>query len=378
MANLTIKFLDSVQPPVEGQDEYRDDVLRNFVLRVSKGGAKTFVVLVGKSRRKHTLGRYPVISLAQAREMARQALARDALGTLAHTAVTFKDALDIYVVKQLAVKNRPAVAREWEVILRNKWGRILGGYALSKITVVDVTQILDKLVATPQAANKALVVLKMFFNWCVARGYLPTSPVAVLEAPAPMSKRERVLSEDELRSLVQHLLAPTSDRLTKDFKTIVLLLLLTGQRRNEIGHLRKAWIRDECIVYPSSFTKNKREHVLPLAGRAKGILDAEKHPGEYLFGKRWNYWNKPKARMDEASGIRGWTLHDLRRTCATGMAQLGVQPHIIERILNHAGGEISGVSAIYNRSTYMPEMQKALVGWEERICSLVGAEAANL
>jgi integrase len=203
-------------------------------------------------------------------------------------------------------------------------------------------------------------------NWCKERGYITNSPIDVLSMPAPILSRDRVLSEGELKKFLAYFNSEPS----KDFHVIVTLLLLRGQRRNEIGHLCKSWVGKEAITFPASFTKNKREHVLPLGALAKEVLKIPTHEGDFVFGREWNYWNKPKRWLDEGCGVSGWVLHDLRRTCATGMADLGVQPHIIERVLNHASGIVSGVSATYNRATYQKEMLEALTKWEDYIVKL--------
>ena len=138
------------------------------------------------------------------------------------------------------------------------------------------------------------------------------------------------------------------------------LLLLTGQRRNEIADLRWAEIEDGAIVLPKERTKNSREHVVPLSPQALAVLDeqAERVGRERVFGDGeggFSGFSKARERLDEASGVAGWTLHDLRRTAATRMADLGVQPHVVESILNHISGHKAGVSGIYNGAAYAAE-----------------------
>jgi integrase len=160
------------------------------------------------------------------------------------------------------------------------------------------------------------------------------------------------------------------------FGTIVRLLLLTGCRRSEIGAMEWAWINDDSITVPGEHTKNGREHTLPITTQIQSILDGISATDKYLFPARGNTGNpfsgygKCKNRLDSTINIPKWRLHDLRRTTATHMAQLGIQPHIIERILNHASGTISGVAAIYNRHAYRDEMSKALTIWHNKIDAL--------
>ncbi|MGZ9089359.1 MAG: site-specific integrase [Rhodoplanes sp.] len=166
------------------------------------------------------------------------------------------------------------------------------------------------------------------------------------------------------------------------FGLLVRLCLLTGQRRGEIGALRWDYIdrRNKLVTLPSSLTKNNREHTFPLGKQALAIIDALPQRGDYLFPGRnhqqaFQGWAKSKARLDqivEANGgvVSPWTLHDLRRTFATNLAALNTPPHIVERILNHASGTISGVAAIYNRHAYLDEMRAAVMAWENRLSEI--------
>jgi integrase len=175
--------------------------------------------------------------------------------------------------------------------------------------------------------------------------------------------RERVLSQDELRKLWRSL----GD---DPFSNVVRLLLLTGQRRNEIGKLQ--WsevdlVRKQIILAPDR-TKNSRQHELPLSTQALAILARQprRNSSEFVFGKRgFTIWDVAKRELDQRVGITPWTLHDLRRTCATQLGELGVQPHHIEAILNHYSGHRSGVAGVYQRAKYEPEMRSALQRWAD-------------
>jgi len=178
-----------------------------------------------------------------------------------------------------------------------------------------------------------------------------------------MSSRERVLTPSELKKLAEGLG-------TDPFSQIVRLLLLTGQRRNEIGHLRWAEIdlAAKVIVLPPERTKNGRLHELPLSRQALAILERlpRRNSSDFLFSKRgFNDWDRVKDQLDQRLDLAPWRLHDLRRTCATGMAELGVQPHIIEAVLNHVSGHKGGVAGVYNRATYAEPMREALQRWAD-------------
>jgi integrase len=159
----------------------------------------------------------------------------------------------------------------------------------------------------------------------------------------------------------------------------VQLLLLTGQRRVEIGSLRWSYIdeTERTITLPGTLTKNHREHTFPFGGMAAGILASVPRMGDTLFPARghdevpFSGWSKSKPKLDRLCGAEHWTLHDLRRTFATQLAGLGVAPHVIERLLNHASGRISGVAAVYNRYAYLTEMREAVSRFETKLEKLV-------
>jgi integrase len=187
--------------------------------------------------------------------------------------------------------------------------------------------------------------------------------------------RSRVLNEDELRIVWNALLHD-------EFSSIVRLLILTGQRREEIGGLRWSELIDGKIILPSERTKNKRAHIIPLSEAAQAIIDAQRRRGdrEYVFGRGaggFSGWSRSKARLDvriaEMIGhpLPGWTLHDIRRSCVTHMAELGCAPHIIEALINHVSGYKHGVHGIYNRSTYEREKRVALQTWTNNVLALV-------
>jgi integrase len=153
----------------------------------------------------------------------------------------------------------------------------------------------------------------------------------------------------------------------------VRLLILTGQRRAEIGGLRWSEIDFErgLIVLPPERNKNNRQHELPMSTQVRAILERQPRRNEFVWGRRWLSWGNPKASLDrQLNGMSDWRLHDLRRSAATQMAELGVLPHIIEAILNHVSGHKSGVAGIYNRARYADEMRFALQRWADRVDAL--------
>jgi integrase len=183
--------------------------------------------------------------------------------------------------------------------------------------------------------------------------------------------RERVLTDDEIAAVWK---ACRGDH----YGSIVKLLILTGQRRLEIGEVVRSEIDfpGRRIRLPGARTKNGQPHDVPLADAAL-LLVADmltSHGRELLFGYGdgpFQGWSKCKARLDRDAGIAPWRLHDLRRTVATGMAELGVLPHVVEAVLNHASGHKAGVAGVYNRALYSAEKRNALELWARHVTSLV-------
>ena len=210
----------------------------------------------------------------------------------------------------------------------------------------------------PTARNRLRSTLSSFFAWAIAEGLTETNPVTGT-ATAEECSRDRVLTQDELRKL-WHALGDGR------FADIVRLLLLTGARRNEIGRLQwcEVDLDRNLITLAPARTKNSRRHELPLSTQALAILARQPHRTEFVFSKAMG-WAKAKAALDQRVAIAPWRLHDLRRTCATGMAELGVQPWYVEAVLNHQSGHKQGVAGTYNRAKYTDEMRSALQRWAD-------------
>src|SRR5262249_13706435 len=146
------------------------------------------------------------------------------------------------------------------------------------------------------------------------------------------------------------------------------------QRRNEIGRL--TWsevdLGRKLIALAPERTKNSRSHGVPLSSQASAILERQPRRTEFVFSKRgFINWSDVKTRLDQRAGIAPWRLHDLSRTCATQLGELGVQPHHIEAILNHYSGHRAGVAGVYQRAKYEPEMRAALQKWADHLEALI-------
>jgi integrase len=248
-----------------------------------------------------------------------------------------------------------------------KHAKPLHSLPLAKIDRRTIAQVLAGIErnAGPIARNRTRTTLSAFFAWLIREGLIDVNPVAGTGKANEGPSRDRVLTQTEL--------AEVWSAATGTFGDIIRLLLLTGQRRNEIGFLRWSevdWGR-KMIVLPPERTKNKLRHELPLAPQALAILQERPRQRDHVF-REFN-WYRGKIALDAAlKGVAAWRLHDLRRTCATGMAELGVQPHIIEAVLNHVSGHKAGVAGIYNRARYEAEMRTALEQWEKQLLKVVG------
>jgi integrase len=238
----------------------------------------------------------------------------------------------------------------------------------------------------PVARNRVRSSLSAFFAWAVTEGLLDANPVQGTAKLDEGGSRERVLTQQELAELWSALDAGAC---APQFADIVRLLILTGQRREEVGSLRWSEVDGDRVVLPPERTKNSRQHEVPLSRQAKAILmrQPRRKGRDYIFGigeAGFSGWSDCKARLDQAllaarrqtnrkaKPMPDWRLHDLRRTCATQMAELGVAPHIVEAVLNHVSGHKGGVAGIYNRARYADEMRRALEHWAEHLAALVG------
>jgi integrase len=140
--------------------------------------------------------------------------------------------------------------------------------------------------------------------------------------------------------------------------------------------MRRSWIEGDTVVYPQGFTKNRREHVLPLGAHAMQIVAGLPNGGDMLFPARggkdrpFSGWSKSKHAFDKAIDVPDYTVHDLRRTFSSIMARIGTPIHLTEKILNHVSGTISGVAAVYNRHSYIDEMRAAISAYETHLASL--------
>jgi integrase len=253
---------------------------------------------------------------------------------------------------------------------------VLKGREVSGLTRRDIHAALDSVLArgSPIQANRALSVMRRMFGYAVERGLIERSPCDGVRPPSIEHSRDRVLSDGELAAIWRG-----CDQIGL-FGSLVKLLMLTGQRRSEIGAMRWSEIDFEAhtLNLPRERVKNATAHCVPLSNAAIAILlgldrDLSSNANGLVFsttGRPVSGYSKMKARLDAASGTAGWCLHDLRRTFVTGLARLGVDIPVIERAVNHRSGTFGGVVGTYQRHDYHQEVRAAMEVWAAHISSL--------
>ncbi|MFT4118039.1 integrase arm-type DNA-binding domain-containing protein [Bradyrhizobium sp.] len=266
-SNLTDVSVRALKPPSKGQLTVWD---KNSPLgvRISQGGSKTFILMIGRGKRR-TLGRFGIVPLSKACEEARRIAAEKTLGITAPTVKTgvLFDAATIAFVKDHYKSAKPRTKHEAHRLLTNKFP-LLDTKLLSEITDEDVSSDLKKLAGTPSEQLHAFRVLRVFFKWCMRlpHRYLRHRPLEGYPAPGKDKKGKRILSDDELRK-VWHACEGM-------FGDMVRLLILWGCRNGEIGRLMPTWEESGVMIIPGEFTKNGRAHAIPILPLARVILAA--------------------------------------------------------------------------------------------------------
>ena len=355
LTELTIRHLEA---PVRGQRIFLDkNGPTGFGVRVTEHAARSYVLTYGADRKRVKLGDVGIVKLAEARAKAKDILAKQQLGQAEdESSVSFAEAREKYLSLH-CTQNKYSTQRETERLLKRHFSTF-DEKPLSKIGRLEIADTIDALKRSE--ANHAFTAVKAMLRWCVGRGYIAHDPLEGARKPYRPVARERVLSDEELKRVVR--VAPTQGV----YGQIVLFLVHTGQRRGQAVHLEGCFFdRDaRTITWPGPLMKGNRSHTIPYGDAELYRVNDE---GLVFGAKPFTRWSDSHRRFLEASETEGWTLHDLRRTFATGLAKLGTSPHIIERILDHKSGQISGVAAIYNRFSYLEEMRAAVLAWEEQL-----------
>ncbi|HTW54277.1 MAG TPA: site-specific integrase [Stellaceae bacterium] len=376
---LTELAIRAAKPLEKGAATLWDASLRNFGCRINRGGAKSFIVLLGSGRRK-TIGRFPIISLAEARAEAKRVLAEKTLGMDKPPTIALGEALGLFLA-DAQKRNKVRTVNDYTRLLQRHLAK-LAKVSVGDVATRNIVHILDRLRDTPSEAAHFLAATRIFFNWCIRRTYVSANPCAKLTA-AKSPPRERVLSDAELAQVYR-----CATTYPFPFGAVVRLLILTGQRRGEIGLLRWDWIDEQkhSITFPGEFTKNRRSHTFPYGQMVADILAALPRTSSYVFPPAHehlkgagvtavNGWSNLKRAFDRSlNDVAPWTLHDLRRTFATNLAALAVRLEVTEKLLNHVSGSFGGIVGIYQRHTFQDEMRAAIEAWETKLAQIIARD----
>ena len=389
---LTALFVKNVKPAPEGQRiEFWDSLLPAFGLRVSDHGRKSWVVMYRRKsdgrQKRLTLGTYPVIELSKARAMARDILQQVAEGGDPANAMAAKSGPggasqgSFEVVVQRYMERETVHLRRGKEVAQTIIRELMPAWAnrsITEITRRDAEVIVDAVAkrGAPQAAASLHQLIKRLFNWMVEEDYFQVSPMANMKLPRALRKveRDRVLSDTELINLWA-----TWDKLGWAFGPAFKLMLVTGQRRDEVAGMAWAEIDlDQALwVISRKRTKSDRLNEVPLSDLAVEIINSIPQMDDDLVfatrqgGNPISGFSKAKRRTDQLSGLKDWRIHDLRRTAATGMIRLGVPQLVVGKVLNHASRGLSGVTGIYDRHGYLDNKRDALTAWSKHLREII-------
>jgi integrase len=405
---LTAATVEKLKP-TDKRQEIPDSLCTGLYLTVQPSGKKGWQVRYrhGGTHRRMTLGGYPVLSLAEARQRARDVLAGATEGRdpaeevkAAKAPKVPKPEDDRNKIRTLiaqydrrhlkGLKSGDVVRRELDRFVVKKWGE----RDIQTITKRDVIDLLDDIADSGRVvtANRIRAYLNKFLNWAVDRDILPISPATGVKPVAKETSRDRVLSNDEIRWFWAACEAEGFP-----WGPLGKVLLLTGQRLNEAAQITIGEISGDLWHLSADRTKNSRAHDVPLSDAVRAVLNAveriEGRPG-FIFTTTGTTpvsgFFKARASLaegmeriaakerGEAVEIPRWTFHDLRRTAATGMAKLGIPVRVTEAVLNHVSGTGGGIVAVYQRHDYADEKRAALDAWARYVLSLVEGRADNV
>jgi integrase len=416
---LTQAAVERLKPPATGRLEVWDSQLPGFGLRISSSGHKTWQVLYrvdGKMVREKLGTQAQIPNVADARKLAQRSMLRARSGAHpveerrkrkeeerhqaeaaeARKRNTLAAAINRYLAERPGDKSRRPMRAEYlaetaRTLIRDVSQSPLGKRPLDEIAAEDIKRLVRGIAKdAPSQGNHTLAYLSAMLGWAVDEGLIQRNPASGVKRPSQSVERERTLDDREIP-----ILWGACDRVGWPFGQLAQLLLLTGQRRDELAH--STWnefdLNGQTWTLPAERTKNGRAHIVHLNSLAIEIL--EKLPRlssqrGWVFSTGvgagtpvrgfWQGRERIAAAMAEIAGedVVPWTLHDLRRSCATGAAKLGVAPHIIDRVLNHSSGKISGVAKIYNRFEYLPEREAALEAWGRHVERLIRPTPSNV
>lgn len=412
---LTAQSVEKIKPG-KSRREIADALLPGLYLVVQTTGVKSYAVryrLKGKTC-KHTLGSADVLGLEDAREQGRDALKMVQRGDdpalqkkLARLAPEISDAVGDVLVRFIQEYHRPknkswrqsALALGFDADPKDASRLVPTGKGLAKrwkgrtigsITKRDVRALLDDAIKAghPTKANRALDMVRKLFGWCRELDITEADPCKDISDPSPEHSRERALSDAELS-----LAWSASDQLGWPFREFFRLLVLTGQRRDNVARIRRSELDLDAKTWtiPASQTKNKKDHDVPLSDAALAIiasLPRIKGKADFVITTNGDTpisgYSRAKRRLDKAikdahgKALPGWTFHDVRRTAATGLQRLGVRLEVTEAILGHVSGSRAGIVGVYQRHDWKDEKRAALDAWARHVAAVIGGKRENV
>jgi integrase len=374
---LTAKSIASLTLDGAKDRAWFDDDVSGFGVRMREGGSSTWIYRYryGSQQRSITLGSTAAVPFALARKNAGELEAKVRLGmdpvadkraARAETENTFGAvARQYYEAKEKGWRTKTRAGAELHLF---DYAAGLNPKAITAITQRDVALLLNRLAASSGdvTANRLRATLTSLWAWAIRQG-LPLANVASLTEKRQETTRDRVLSEPELATIWNQCSNDDAGRIIK-------LLILSGQRENEIAKLRWDEVHDDEIILPPTRTKNKRVHTIPLVPLSRELVGPRSDHRVHVFGRDdtgFHGLGNVKGKLAKRINIFAWTIHDIRRSVATQMAEkLAIQPHIIEAVLNHVSGHKAGVAGIYNRASYSKEKRDALNLWADYVANI--------
>jgi integrase len=378
---LTTLSVENAKPAAT-RKEIPDALLRGLYLVVQPSGLKSWAVRYRNRQRKSkklTIGSYPLFDLKAARERARTALrdvaeGGDPANKKQQKSYTIEKLTADFLEHYCRHNNRPKTIKLVELIMQNYILPAWRGRTAQEITRANIKSLLREIASSkPVQANRVHAVVRKLFRWAVDEEIISSSPCQGIARVAEEKDRERVLSDQELRRVWL-----AAEQMGFAFGDVIKVLLLTAQRRNEVSQMEWSELDLDRAIWtlPAARCKNGHSHEVQLSPQAVNILQSIPRIGDskYVFtlnGHRPIYMSSQlKSRLDRMAKVEDWRLHDLRRSAASGMAKLGIPPHVLDKVLNHVAGSIGGIAKIYNRHDYNDERREALALWSKHIAAL--------
>jgi integrase len=366
------------------QIDHFDKQYPGLCLRVSQNRKSwAYVYRLNGKQRRVTFDTFPAMSVAKAHDAWRKARDEVLAGVApkgrtaaaeeaASDPLSFKAVFNDWMARDQADnKSARAVRQMIEKEVLPKWK----DKPITSITKRDVLDAIDTIADRGHIAfaRRLHARLHRLFRWAERRDIIPkgTNPAANVDKPGAEVERDRVLSDAELVKVWR-----AADKV-RGYGAAVKMLILTGARREEIGRLRWDEIDGDQIELKGARTKNGEPHIIPLSAPARALLETLDRKGDYVFTIKGAgplaAWSQAKDELDGISGVRGWRVHDLRRTFATNMQKLGVALQVTETCLGHTAGSRGGIVGVYQRHNYLDERRAALEAWGRYISALIDA-----